>query len=66
MQQRDCNQQKTVNKRLKHWECLKQIFTHNLIHHDGDVFRSVAVITQLAINSGEKLMSASYKDPPYK
>lgn len=64
MQQRVRNRQETVNKRFKHWECLKQIFRHNLVHH-GDVFRSIAVITQLAINSGEKLMSAGYKDPPY-
>lgn len=66
MQQRVRNRQETVNRRFKSWDILKQVFRH--IHHipdHGDVFRSVAVITQLAINEGEKLFHCGYRDPPY-
>ena len=66
MQQRVRNRQETVNKRFKDWGVLRQRFRHsiNLARH-GDIFRAVAVLTQLAINNGEKLFSTGYRDPPY-
>ena len=52
----------TVNKRFKNWGALKQVYRHDVLSH-GEVFCMVAVITQLTINSGEKLFSSSdYED----
>ena len=51
----------TVNKRFKHWKILDTVFRHGMVKH-GDVFRAVAVITQLAINDGERLFQVNY-DP---
>ena len=64
MQQRVRNRQETVNKRFKDWGVLRQLFRHSLPDH-GDIFRAIAVLTQLAINAGEKLFSTGYRDPPY-
>jgi hypothetical protein len=64
MQQRVRNRQETVNNRLKNWGVLRQLFRHSIVEH-GDIFRAVAVLTQLSINSGEKLFSTGYRDPPY-
>ena len=61
MQQRVRARHETVNKRFKQWGCLSQRFHHEIGRHD-DVFRAVAVITQLAIELGEPLFSADYSD----
>jgi hypothetical protein len=66
MQQRVRNRQESVNKRFKNFGILKQVFRHDeKLSEHGDVFRSVAIITQLAINKGEKLFECGYRDPPY-
>ena len=49
----------TVNKRFKQWGCLSQTYRHDLLMH-GDIFRSVAIITQMSIQSGEHLFSVQY------
>lgn len=49
----------TVNKRFKDWGILRQIFRHNPTSH-GDIFRAIAVITQMAINNGEPLFHVNY------
>ena len=64
MQQRVRNRQETVNNRFKNWGVLRQRFRHDITEH-GDCFRAVVVLTQLAINNGEKLFSTGYRDPPY-
>lgn len=64
MQQRVRNRQETVNKRFKDWEILRVIFRNDLLRH-AEVFRSIAIITQLSINMGEKLFSVGYRDPPF-
>ena len=53
------SRQETVNRRFKDWGILKQVFRHDMLDH-AEVFRAVAVITQIAINSGEKLFSVDY------
>lgn len=60
MQSRVRRRQETANKRFKDWGILRQIFRHKLTYH-GDVFRSIAVITQLSIKSGEPLFSVDYE-----
>jgi len=44
----------TVNKRIKDFGILSQVYRHNLIGH-CHVFRAVIVLTQLAIENGEPL-----------
>ena len=51
----------TVNRRFKQFKCLKEVFRHGLTKH-GDVFRAVAVITQLTIEAGSRLFSVEYQD----
>jgi hypothetical protein len=57
--------QESVNKRFKDWGVLRQRYRHNVAEH-GDAFTSVAVLTQLSINSGERLFPVGYRDPPYE
>jgi hypothetical protein len=52
---------KTLNRRLKNWGILSQVFCHDIWHH-GDVFRACAVITQLTIMHGELLFAVEYRD----
>jgi DDE superfamily endonuclease len=61
MQQLVRSRQETVNARFKDWGCLKQNFRHNLLKHSS-CFISVAVITQLSIEDGEKLFDVLYSD----
>jgi hypothetical protein len=61
MQQNVRSRQETVNARLKDWGCLGQHFRHDLVKH-SNCFRSVAVITQLSIDAGEKLFEVVYSD----
>ncbi|GKZ00550.1 hypothetical protein MPSEU_001007400 [Mayamaea pseudoterrestris] len=49
----------TVNKRFKQWGCLKQVFRH-APSKQSSMFRSVAVVTQLAIENGEPLFNVNY------
>jgi hypothetical protein len=51
----------TVNKRFKQWSCLRERFRHDIIKH-GDVFRAVAVVTQLALENSEPLFEVEYDD----
>jgi hypothetical protein len=50
----------TVNKRFKQFGILKQKFRHNLRKHQ-QIFRSVVVLTQLAIESGEVLFAVDFE-----
>ena len=61
MQQRQRNRQETMNKRLKQFGALKQRYRHDLRMH-AEVFRACAVLTQLAINDGDKLFVCGYND----
>lgn len=61
MQQRVRSRQETVNKRFKHWGCLSMRFRHPINKH-GDVFRAVAVLTELSIQNGEPLFAVDYDD----
>lgn len=63
MQQRVRNRHETVNKRFKQFGILKQAYRHNISNH-GDVFRAIAVITEIAIVNGEPLFSCGYSDSP--
>ena len=64
MQQRVRNRQETVNKRMKNWGILKQVYRHQFDRH-GEAFRAIAVLTQISIKGGEPLFSCGYRDPPY-
>ena len=65
MQQRVRNRQETVNKRMKNWGVLKQVYRHRFSGH-GDLFTAIAVITQITIDNGEPLFKCGYRDPPYE
>jgi hypothetical protein len=49
----------TMNKRLKQWGSLSQQYRHSLTTH-GDVFRAVAVITQLSFQHDKPLYEVEY------
>jgi hypothetical protein len=53
--------QETINKRLKQWEILKQVYRHDITKH-GYVLRAVAVVVQVAIENGEPLFQVDYND----
>lgn len=61
MQQIARCRQETANKRFKQWGCLTQTFRHDIRKH-AEVFRAVAVITQLSIQHGEPLFQVRYND----
>lgn len=61
MQNRVRSRHETLNGRLKNWEILKQVYRHDITEH-GDVFRAIAVITQLSIDNGEPLFEVDYSD----
>ena len=61
MQSRVRQRHETVNKRFKQWGCLLNRFRHGIRKH-GDVFRTVVVITQLAIENGKPLFDVEYED----
>ena len=54
----------TVNKRFKQWGILKQVYRGDLSKHH-EVFRVVAIVTQLAIENGEPLFATEYQDPDF-
>ena len=49
----------TCNKRFKNWNCMSQNFRHGVAMH-RDCMIAVAVLTQLAIQSGEPLFDAAF------
>ena len=61
MQGRVRARHETLNGRLKAWGILSQVYRHDILRH-GDVFRACAIVTQLAINDGEKLFEVEYGD----
>ena len=61
MQGRVRSREETINIRSKDWGILKQVYRHDLPSH-AEVFRAIAVITQIAIDSGEKCFSCIYRD----
>ncbi len=54
MQGRVRSHHEMLNGQLKNWGILSQVYRHDILHH-SDVFRACAVLTQLAIDDGEKL-----------
>lgn len=59
MKQRLRSRQETVNRRFKQFNALKHVFRHKVTKHSS-VFRAVAVITQVNIESGNKLFEVEY------
>jgi hypothetical protein len=51
----------SLNVRLKNWAILSTMYRHDLMEH-GNVFRAIAVITQIVINAGEELFEVDYSD----
>lgn len=49
----------TVNKRMKHFGCLKKVFRHGSRKH-ALCFRAIAVIVQLSLEMGEPLFEVDY------
>jgi hypothetical protein len=52
----------TINQRFKQWGVLKQVYRGDGTKH-GTSFRVCAIITQLAIQNGEKLFQVDSEDP---
>jgi len=51
----------TVNERMKNFEALTGLFRHDLRKHSS-IFRAIAVITQLSIETGGPLFMVDYRD----
>ena len=51
----------TVNRRIKQWRCMKDVFRHGIDFH-STCFSAVAVMTQIAISQGEPLFQVKYTD----
>ena len=51
----------TLNGRFKAWEILKQLYRHDIALHSY-VFRAIAIIIQLTIDSDEPLFAVEYND----
>ena len=65
MQQRVRNRQEIVNKRMKNYGVLKQIYRHRFTGH-GNLFTGIAIIIQITIENGESLFQCGYRDPLYE
>lgn len=66
MQQRVRNRQETINNRIKFWAVLANFFRNwDSVALHGDILRAILVLTQIAINHGERLFPCGYRDPPY-
>jgi hypothetical protein len=50
-----------LNRQLKNWGILSQVFRHHITMH-GDVFRACAVVTQLTVENGEPLFEVEHAD----
>ena len=55
------SRQETVNGRFKDWGVLKKMFRHYASDH-GNILHAILVLTQMAIDSGEKFFSCEYRD----
>ena len=53
-----------VNKRLKEFKCLKNVWRHDLNLHSVSLW-AVAVITQLSFENGEPVFDVGYDDFDY-
>ena len=62
MFQRVRSRHETVNNRLKVFNCLKNVWRHDVARH-SECFRACAVLVQLSIQNGEVPWQISYKDP---
>ena len=51
--------QEGINKKVKQWYCMKGKYRHNLLDH-SKLFYAVIVLTQLAIDEGERLFPITY------
>jgi len=61
MQSRASYRHETINGRFKTWGILQQTYRHDIRWH-GEVFRAIAIMTQLAISNGSPLFSVEYED----
>ncbi len=61
MQNRARSRHESLNGWLKNWEILKSMYRH-VIMENGNVFRAIAVITQISINTGKQLFEVDYSD----
>jgi hypothetical protein len=52
---------KMLNRWLKNWGILSQVFRYHIMMH-GDVFRACAVVTQLTVENGKPLFKVEYVD----
>jgi hypothetical protein len=52
---------KMLNRQLKNWGILSQVYQHDIMQH-SNVFRACTVVTQLTIKNGEPLFEVEYKD----
>ncbi len=50
-----------LNRPLKNWGILSQVFQHDIMQH-GNVFRACAVVMQLTIENDEPLFEVEYKE----
>jgi hypothetical protein len=60
MQGRVRARHETLNRWLKNWGILSQVYRHDIMQH-GDVFWACAVVTQLTIKNGEPLFDVEYE-----
>jgi len=61
-QKRVQGRHESLNGRFKNWEILKSMYSHDIMEH-GNVFRAIAVVTQISIDEGERLFEVEYSDP---
>ena len=61
VQSRVRSRHKMINGRFKTWGILKNTYRHNIRRH-GEVFRAIAIVTQLGIDNGEPLFRVDYED----
>ncbi len=60
MQARVRSRHETVNSRFKNFAILLEKYCHDITEH-GNVFCAIAVITQLAIETGDSLWKVDYR-----
>lgn len=61
MQQRVRNRQETINLRAKSWGILGHRFRDEMSTH-GEIFRSIIIVEQVAIEEGEPLFETGYRN----
>ena len=50
----------SMNRMLKRFKCLHEVYCHDLVKHQT-VFRAVVYVTQIALQNGSSLMKVNYK-----